>query len=263
MIKIEITDVEKLDPSVLRATGRYLLDLSRADDEQIEASPLHKHVEKIMSSVNIPELNEEARTARETAEDIGRSLAMAHLKEAVVNFKYIETENDIIPEEYIPVPAETVVAPCPAQIFAAPVPVPAVAQPGVELDTEGLPWDMRIHARTKTKMKDGSWKKLRGIGPDVVKSVEAELKAVQSLPAAVVPPAPVAVPEIPPPPVALGFMDLMTLVTGAITDGSLKRDQVLEVLGRWGIPSLPVIASRPDLIPEVITALQGVINASQ
>lgn len=44
-------------------------------------------------------------------------------------------------------------------------------------DTTGLPWDERIHAATKATTDDGSWRKRRGIGKDVVAAVEAELRS--------------------------------------------------------------------------------------
>jgi hypothetical protein len=126
--------------------------------------------------------------------------------------------------------------------------------PQVELDIHGMPWDIRIHARTKTKMKDGSWKKLRGVGPATVKTVEAQLTNVQNIPA----PPPSALPATESAP---GFTDLMTLVTKAITEGRLRRDQVTEVLKPFGVPSLPLVSTRLDLIPAIMAALNGVINA--
>jgi len=123
-----------------------------------------------------------------------------------------------------------------------------------ELDVDGFPWDSRIHARTKTKTKDGRWKKIRGVGLEVVKKVENELKTVQDIPAPPVPTAPTDTP--------LTFADLMTKITRSITDGVLKRDQVVEVLKPLGIPSLPVLSTRLDLIPAVVKSLDEVINAA-
>jgi len=45
-----------------------------------------------------------------------------------------------------------------------------------ELDSNGVPWDKRIHAATKTKKKDGTWKNKRGLESDVLAQVETELK---------------------------------------------------------------------------------------
>lgn len=47
----------------------------------------------------------------------------------------------------------------------------------VELDKNGLPWDERIHAGTKTKLKSGEWKAKKQVDAALVASVEAELRA--------------------------------------------------------------------------------------
>lgn len=60
----------------------------------------------------------------------------------------------------------------PAATVASPTPAGAV-----ELDPRGYPWDVRIHASTKTRMKsDNTWKKAKGTDPTVVEQVEAELR---------------------------------------------------------------------------------------
>lgn len=260
MIKIEISDVEKLDAATLHATGKYFIDLSCRREQ--EENRVHRHP----SEESKPEIEVPVRAPLTVDEQL--DLQQLH---------GTSDEDEIIEEELIPVPAETVnlnvsvpegfenepayPAPSPAQVFA-----PAAPISSVDLDTDGLPWDFRIHARTKTKMKDGSWKKLRGVGPELVKKVEAELKAAVSAPAAPsIPVPPPAIPAIPVPPAstAPGFADLMTLVTKAITEGKLKRDQVTEILKPFGIPSLPLVSTRLDLVPTIIAALNGVINAAQ
>lgn len=78
------------------------------------------------------------------------------------------------------------------------------------LDKNGLPWDSRIHAKTKTTNKDGTWKYAVGVDREVlVPQVEAELRAAYGQPeqtttppAAVTPPpaapTPAATPGLPP-----------------------------------------------------------------
>lgn len=151
-------------------------------------------------------------------------------------------------EEFIPVSSEIV--------NISPVSAATVfnSKSLIDLDSDGLPWDMRIHARTKTKTTEGKWKKLRGVGPLTVKEIEEELKEVQNIPA---------------PPVVIGsidnvstFTDLMSLVTGAITAGTLKRDQVIEILKPYGLPSLALVSTRLDLIPSIMFSIKEVINAT-
>ena len=52
--------------------------------------------------------------------------------------------------------------------------------PGVELDSDGLPHDSRIHADSRGKIKDGTWRKKRNLDQAMVESVEAELRATMS-----------------------------------------------------------------------------------
>lgn len=121
----------------------------------------------------------------------------------------------------------------------------------VDLDSEGLPWDIRIHSRTRTKDKNGVWKKTRGAGPNTVKAVEEELRTVQAIPRPV---------DTESTPIVYTFLDLMTLITNAITVGKLTRDEVTNVLSPYGIPALPVVATRPDLIPELMVKIKEVID---
>lgn len=51
-----------------------------------------------------------------------------------------------------------------------------------ELDKEGLPWDERIHAGTKTKTQKGVWTRKKGLDDKVFDAVVAELR--QHYPAA-------------------------------------------------------------------------------
>lgn len=67
---------------------------------------------------------------------------------------------------------------------------------GSGLDSNGLPWDERIHSSSKKRGQDGSWNKRRGgpKGADLA-AIEMELRANQ--PSA---PMPTAAPSAPPPP---------------------------------------------------------------
>ena len=81
--------------------------------------------------------------------------------------------------------AEVPAAPVTEMITDAELP-PALAPHVTEaLDSEGLPWDRRIHSTGKTFMaKGGTWKLLRGVDSLLVARVKTELKS------ATVPPAP-------------------------------------------------------------------------
>ena len=63
-----------------------------------------------------------------------------------------------------------------------------------ELDKDGLPWDERIHAGTKTKTQKGIWTRKKGVDESVFDAVIAELRqqypaAAPAAPAASTPPA--------------------------------------------------------------------------
>ncbi len=152
-------------------------------------------------------------------------------------------------------------------------------QPG-ERDSEGLPWDGRIHSSSKALLADGKWRQRRNTDPAVVAAVTAELRAALAAPSAPVPAAPPApaappVPPAPPstvpaysgvtpaldvtitppaPPVepaAMTFPQFMHAITAA----RLAPGIVLEACKAVGMPSIPALAQRTDLIPAVATAL--------
>ena len=141
---------------------------------------------------------------------------------------------------------------------------------GVELDSQGLPWDVRIHSKNKSKLaKDQSWKKKRGVDAALIVQVEAELRAAMatapaqvetSSPTTETPAAPATL-ETPAKPAApaqtetLTFPDLMGKITTAMGAGTLTQEMIMVVINPLGLASLPLVAARPDLIPEINTAL--------
>lgn len=146
-----------------------------------------------------------------------------------------------------PVPTAPVatldISPAPTTAFAQPAPIapapvttaaPPTASPAasgsIERDSKGMPWDGRIHASSKAKVADGSWRYKRGVDDTTIAPIEAEIRAalaapvggspafaphpfydvqqVQPSPAGVAPPPPVAIapaapaPVVAPPPAA-------------------------------------------------------------
>lgn len=122
-----------------------------------------------------------------------------------------------------PAPATT----APITTTLGPASLGAVAA-SVELDKNGLPWDERIHAGTKTKLKSGEWKAKKSVDPALVASVEAELRARMAAT-----PAPVAaVPAVPAAPVA-------PAVDPAAVFGAAAP----------GVPPAPTIPTAPPVAP--------------
>lgn len=174
----------------------------------------------------------------------------------------------------------------PSTTLPAPLSVPSVAAPtaaattspagGVELDADGLPWDARIHSSSKEKNKsDGRWRAKRGVNDEVmVKRVQAELRAVMAISAPMplaqipappvtlhqVPPAaPVGVaPSIPQPPAAAtdptDFASLIAVLTPRLTPDRMPK--IFEIVQSFGLPGLPALQQRPDLVPAVWAKLK-------
>lgn len=81
-----------------------------------------------------------------------------------------------------------------------------------ETDSNGLPWDERIHAGTKTQTQKGEWKKRKGVDAADVKRVEAELRARNAppipLPSGVPAPTPAPLPMMPVPQMGSGAVGM-------------------------------------------------------
>ena len=138
---------------------------------------------------------------------------------------------------------------------------------GTTLDADGIPWDNRIHAASKTQCKDGTWKLRPGVDKDLVAQVKAQLRGVQELP---VPAPPVAdpaaalfAPPPPPPPAPTApadcpatFAELIKALTPRLTAGTLTADQVNAACQTVGLATCNLLAARQDLIPAVWSQLQ-------
>lgn len=151
-------------------------------------------------------------------------------------------------------------------------PPSASAGAAVETDAAGLPHDLRIHASTKTKKVNGLWKGKRNVDPALVEQVEAELRATMG---ASTPPPPAEKSTTPPPPPAVqaatppppppaekpaqatapahggDFGALMKRVTAGIAAQKITQADVNAVVASCGVPSLPMLIHRADIIPAV------------
>ena len=237
MIKIEITDVLSLSARELRTLANYLRDCADDIKEGPMLTPEDKAAIDYINDVIDDKINPLERPAPDDKPIIEEELI------PVVNFNFSELNHDPKPEAIF------------GKCASIPEPPPVIPVPpqSVELDCHGLPWDRRIHARTRTKNKDGSWKRLRGLSNTIVDKIESQLKSVQDLPPVPVLPSEEQI-------AAPGFADMMSLITGAISKKTLERHDIMKVLDRHGIPSIPIAATRPDLIPAIILELKELIN---
>lgn len=195
------------------------------------------------------------------------------------------------------------VPPAPNTAPAAPIAAPQTGSPvgGVDLDKTGLPWDGRIHAESKAKIADGTWRKKRGVDPALVATVEAELRQVMgAAPAApLAPVAPISAPQAatvtmptagvaslavavpapptapvapvaPPPAAPLGevpqdaraqFVGLVGRASAAIQAGKVTQAEITQCCAAAGVPALPLLANRLDLVAQVAAQVDAMIAA--
>jgi hypothetical protein len=198
-------------------------------------------------------------------------------REAVADFilTFPQLTDDEVDEGLAPFSFE----PSPDEIFALPAPAlgPALVTDNDRLDKAGLPWDERIHSSSRVKTADGLWRKKRGVDEAVVTQVEGELKALMRIPAPVsatvqnsipIPPVTImtSVPAPPPPPAVddrQAFVNLITLASQAIGAKTLTQEQLTAAVVAAGVPSLPLLGNRLDLVPQVASTIQALIAAAQ
>lgn len=140
----------------------------------------------------------------------------------------------------------------------------------VPVDSEGLPWDGRIHSSSKEKLvKDSTWKLKRGVDKTLVEQVKAELRGVMAIPTTApvtethgLQPNPnplVATQSTAPAPTApaAGSITTFAQLMAAITAAKIDQATVAAILPTIdpALTSLAVVAPRPELIPRVAAAL--------
>jgi hypothetical protein len=234
-----------------------------------------------------------------TAMDVPAELLTAHIdpgfaeRTAHLNTTFTVPAPPVVDDGAASVPAETVAAafappavpPAPPVLPAAVIPpAPPITQTE-QLDSEGLPWDARIHASTKTfRLSDNTWKLARNIEPAKVEAVKAELRAAMSAPgplasvAAPVPPAPVDQPVIPPAPTAPAaviptppapaptgtapttFPDFVSRVTAMQNADKIAFTEIVAVCQKHGLANLGLVGSRMDLMPTIFADLEAICN---
>lgn len=157
--------------------------------------------------------------------------------------------------------APTVAPPVPSATSAAATQGPAS---GGEIDRNGFPYDPRIHAGTKTKNKDGTWKYLRGVADSLVDEVENAYRAARGLVApapatqTAPPPPPVSAPapaegSAPPPPPAapdapgVSFGQLVARTQKLMQARTWLVPDMQAALKQVGLPDFPSLKARPDL----------------
>lgn len=186
------------------------------------------------------------------------------------------------PPPVAPSSAGSIAPPPPPVPSAAPPAPPAGAPSATDRDSEGLPWDSRIHSSSHAKIANGTWKLAKGMSlqPARVEAVKAELRALMALPAGATGYAPAAPPPItlapasppnlaiappPPPPVAEAdpatFPEFMAWIAGLIGAAKWSHPQTTQALATLGLPSAVGLSSRPDLIPSAVQVIKSMLPA--
>lgn len=122
-------------------------------------------------------------------------IAVALAKEATGE---LDVEDFYAPEDTPVVPKSLLDPTEPAAVVAPPPPpvtntAPPASSGKVELDSEGLPWDQRIHAETKRQTKDGKWARRRNTDDTLWETVRAQLRQTMGANGTVPPPPPLPV----------------------------------------------------------------------
>lgn len=144
-----------------------------------------------------------------------------------------------------------------------PVPSNPAATAGVELDSDGLPWDASIHSSNKKKTADtGRWQRRRNVPDNVFDAKVAQLRAAVSVGNVAPPPAPPPIPSAIPLPAttpsagasnsAATLATLLPRITSAMAAGQLTAETAAAIameLSGGKINNVAMLAVAPQLIP--------------
>lgn len=186
-------------------------------------------------------------------------------------------------------PAATAAAPSTPTNGAPPAPGNPASTAGVTLDSAGLPWDARIHAKSSTApggvtVANGTWRKKAKVDAALVAQVEGELRALMSAPGVPVGYVEAPFPNVAPPPphlappasptaavpgnpvsapsaAATSFPELVQRVSEGMLAGKIDMPAVTAICAMFGVPDLTLLPQRPDLFPMVAAGIHAKLSA--
>lgn len=133
-----------------------------------------------------------------------------------------------------------------------------------ELDKEGMPWDERIHAGTKTKTAAGIWTKRKGVDDAVREAVTAELRAQYPAPAASPVPTAPAVPTIAPPapPVIAqtGYTRLVDWLAKNTGEGKYLNAEYVNAVFASNNTSIAALAGNDEMAEQFLSAFRNIMS---
>jgi len=120
-----------------------------------------------------------------------------------------------------------------AVVAPAPIVEPVVVDDAAEeLDSEGIVWNAEIHAPSKSKNKDGTWRAKRAPAPVVAAPVVAA-------------------------PVMVTFNDLMALVSRKMAEGKITPAKLGEIQVQHGVENISMLSTSPEMIPAVYATVDA------
>lgn len=155
-----------------------------------------------------------------------------------------------------------------------PVATPVISTtPAAELDSAGIPWDVRIHSNAKTKTKAGVWRTRKNITEEELNTVMHELRTgtVVNVPKPVVA-APLPPPTVlpPPPPVEpitvemeTPFQTFMKMLNHYHGHGRITTAEILSIIKPYNVLNVPALQARPDLLDPITIAVHNFVKQKE
>lgn len=139
-----------------------------------------------------------------------------------------------------------------------------------ELDAEGLPWDERIHAGTKTKTQKNVWTRKKGVQDNVFDAVVAELRQhyPAATPAAAAPvqatlptlPGAIAVPQVSIPVASTPYTELVNFIAKNTGVGKALTEHWINDAFEKNNVTLASLAADLDRSKQFLDAFRGVLT---
>jgi len=149
----------------------------------------------------------------------------------------------------------------PSQAFAttqSDVPPPPPPATTGEVDSEGMPWDGRIHTSAHTKVANGTWKLARGVDKELVEAIKAEHLGnatsviMTNVNTAEQPVEPITnVPPPPPPSADESARDPVRVFMSDIAKAGRMPSEINVALQKHGVQTLQLIRNFPEKIPAI------------
>jgi hypothetical protein len=231
VITITIADLTNESPIVLRKLAKCLLEISGL----VEGLP-----EPFKDTVPVCETSTKA------------------VKCPNCSTAFVDNMNGNVPDHECLFNTETA-----ADVFGTPAPSSVAKQthhytePSEDADTAGVSYDSRIHSRTKSKNRDGTWKVKRGIKNQDVSAPLAPIVQRPIVPVAPVVPAAPTTPQIPAAPSTVSFESILARFMKAVREKKIMQEEVPVILVQADpkLLNMNEFAKHRDLSPLVDTVL--------